>query len=469
MNGFGHNKIFQLHFSKCMLSVFASILFAAVITYDSIYGLYFILGMGLLFCCARINLEHVLISFLLIYPILPVHAGVDLGFSIPVIKVHRALVILLIMSWISKKDLMKHMRSLFNFPLTKIIVGLMAYFVVEYYFKRDFQKLFFSVGNMFFENFMIAFIYYDYYKNKSKKDIEKLFLVIMLSALTPCFLGVIEVLSSFNPFVYIQPYREAVSVAVGVQERLGVMRAKGAFHHAIPFGVFFSMVAPSGIIYSLFIREKDKRLSNIILFVALLITFIGCYISFSRLALVAYFLNVVPLMIFYYFSTGCVYLFVAAIALMQPFFLKDFKQKLYSLISGIFGLKASNAEMRSSSNARIGQIVYNWGTIKNSLILGNYSRTKVGILDNFYLVLLFDNGLIGLLFFTSLLIYPLISALVLTIKTKDKFLKRVSIYTVVVLFTSLVVLFGLALVDYLYLVWVTIGIFYASQKIYIKQ
>jgi len=54
-------------------------------------------------------------------------------------------------------------------------------------------------------------------------------------------------------------------------------------------------------------------------------------------------------------------------------------------------------------------------------------------------------------------------------KSENKFYKDVSFYTLTVIFTTLLVFSVLALTDYIYLIWIYIGIFMAARELYKKN
>ena len=108
---------FIIKFDK-LLIIFVAILFFYLIIISPL-----IAAAGIFICisiliCIKIKIEHFLLFFILAYPMLPFHVGIDLGSFLPVVRLHRVLVLLLIVCWMSKKNLFSHTDSLFKFPLT---------------------------------------------------------------------------------------------------------------------------------------------------------------------------------------------------------------------------------------------------------------------------------------------------------------------------------------------------------------
>lgn len=231
----------------------------------------------LLIIAWKVKIENFIKIFILLYPIMPFHAGVDLGFMLPVVKLHRVFILLLILCWLKNKKGIK-LKSFLQFPLTRVLGIMLGVYFIAFMVRFNLKGFIFSSSTLVLENFMIIYIFYDVFKNKRIEEIKTIYKYLMISAIILLFLGIVEWITHFNVFSFISPYREVLEGAVRMQGRFGIGRVKAAFPHPLDYGVFFAMVAPAGL---LFLKSKEidtKKKNYSLMYVCFFaICFLGCY------------------------------------------------------------------------------------------------------------------------------------------------------------------------------------------------
>lgn len=451
-----------------ILIIIMGLLFSYAVIINPTIAVSSLLLIGVIIFCVKIEIEHYLLLFILVYPILPFHAGMDIGSNLPVIRLHRLLLLSLILCWVNKRKISTNLRSFFGFPLTHMLWIMIPIYLLSYLSRMNFKGWIFFMGNFFLENFMIAFIFYDVLKNKTTKDIKRVFFFVAASALVPVLLGLVEYISGFNVFSKIEPYRDILKEAFPPQTRLGALRVRGPFIHSISYGLFFAMTVPSGL-FLFALGRANARKRFLMLSIFLLICFTGSYMSLSRIAFLVFCLNTFILLFFSNVVTAIIFSLLIFLIFTQPFLMYNIKERVTLLTVGILGHEYHTTEMASSAYGRIEQLNIGLKSILNTPFLGTGGFNTISIIDNNYLSLIWNSGILGLISYLLFFILPMMLALKMFIRPKDLFYKNISFYTIIILVNTFLIFSVLSLTDYLYMVWIYIGIFMASHSICKKE
>ena len=446
----------------------AGLFFACLILYNPVMALVSFAIIAAIYGCITMKVEHCLAFFILLYPVLPFHVGVDLGSNLPVIRLHRLLLLFLMLCWLSKKPISTTLKSLFKFPLTYLLWVAIPIYLISYLARLNFKGWVFFMGNFFLENFMIAFIFYDVLKEKTMREMKQVLLCIAVSVLAPFFLGAIEYESGFNIFSKIEPYREVLKEAFPLQTRLGVVRIRGPFVHSISYGLFFAMAVPSGLLLFALKRHIAHRRS-IMLGIFLLICFIGSYLSLSRIAVLTFFTNSLILLGFSNIFIAVIFSTLIFFIFAQPFSIYGMKERIALLAGGILGGGYQTGEMTSSAYQRIEQITVNWNAILNAPFLGMGGLGPIGLIDSNYFLIMVNSGILGLIAYLSFFILPLVLSFKMFVSATNKLYRNIGFYTIIIIVNTFLIFSVLSLTDYLYLIWIYIGIFMACHVLYRRE
>jgi hypothetical protein len=402
--------------------------------------------------------------FIIAYPALPFHAGIDIGYILPVLKIQRVLVALLIVCWMSKKSFFYVTDSFRRFSLTIMFMFLVIVYAVSYVLNGNPRSFIFESGNFLLESFMITLVFYDVLKDKSKGRIQKIYLCIAMSCLIPFLLGIVEYVFKYNVFSAIAPYRGDIADFADIQLRFGIGRVKGAFPHSIDYGVFFALVVPAGLLYLNSQRKEKSKEPFIYSIIFLIICFFGCYISLSRLSLVVFIISAVVLLAYLNVFRAVLIIILASMFFLHPYIKSDIKDRATLLMAGTVNSAYSNSEMVGSAHARIRQIKLNSGKFIESPFFGYGVSYDPGILDNYYLSLLIRVGLLGLTAYLSFFVLPMVWAFQELCKSKNRFSRGISFTTLVIIFSALLIFSVLSITHYLYIYFIYLGIFMAMRE-----
>ncbi len=410
--------------------------------------------------------------FLIIFPLIPAHSGINLGHSLPVLKFQRILYLMLILCWLSKKSVANIIRSAFSFPLTKLIPLFFIIFGYSYISQNNLKGFLFKTGTFTIENFAMSLIVFDIFKNSDEKNIKKVFLFLSLATIAPFIFGLVEHFFKFNPFIYLKPFHRQLSEVSQIQFRLGIGRVKGAFIHPIIYGLFFSFSIPGGMVYLIDkINETKRKKYFIYIYTFLFITIIGVLLSLSRLALFAYIINAFSFLFLFKPQIGISIFITFLAALIPSLNITNPKNKIIVFLQNLLSKQPENEEMYKSSVTRIRQIERFLPEVKKKLLFGSGGHTgieKTGVIDNYYLRESLNSGILGLLSILLFFILPFISANIrfFSLKRKSLFEKLICLSVIVSIFSTFFVFAFLTLTDYLYIIWIYIGMFYAVKHKY---
>lgn len=448
--------------------IFIGIIFALIILINPFYSAGLILLFWVALLITKIKMEHYLYFLIIVYPILPFHAGIDLGYMLPVVKLQRILIALLILCWVMKRNLFSIIDSFYRFSLTFLFIILIVVYSISFISQDNIRGFIFETGNFFLESFMITFVFYDFLKDKGNQQIRKIFFCMVASCLLPFLIGIFEYVLKYNIFSVISPFRGDVTDIANILLRFGVGRVKGAFPHSIIYGVFFAMVVPAGLFF-LNSRQKDNKKGLFYTIVFLSICFTGCYFSLSRLALIVFLISSFALLILFNIFRAAIIFTLASILFSQPYFMSDFKERATSLVVGIVSYSYSNSEMINSAYTRIRQIKLNYGKFLESPYFGYGGTYYPGILDNYYLSLLIKLGIVGSVTYLLFFILPMIWASQMFFKSKNKFSKYASFTMLVIVSSTLLIFSVLSITHYLYIYFIYLGVFMAIREKDIKE
>lgn len=338
------------------------------------------------------------------FPLLPVHLGYDFGLSIPVLRVHRVLILFMLLFWLFKSKTIP--ESFKRFPITGFIVVLLLFMSISSFFCAYPVYSFFYIGTMFFEFFLFSLMCYDLIK--SEEQVRIIFRIVVLAATIAALVGIIEYITKVNIYSFIKPFRQGMEYALNPQMREGALRIKAAFDHSISFGMFL-VLSLNAICYLLW-KEKLKIMKNCLM-LSLLVIVSAILLTKSRIAIFLLFFNF-SLMLFLFRNK------IIAISLGVSLFITIFilnsmgggSSSFILLMKGSFlPFSQGNKEMLGSAQARIKLYFSLMDLIKKNPIFGYGKINLISMpLDNFYLSFAYSFGIICLGIFLLMMLKVII-------------------------------------------------------------
>lgn len=463
--------------SKCFLAIIISVFMGMIFRVAPCSPLILLSAILVVYLCCKMDIKVMLCAYIMLYPLIPQHAGLDMGNFLPVFKWSRGLNLLLLLNWLRNKKSLAFRGTIQTFPLSKYFVFYLFWLLISSLQCFNIKGFVFAGFSFFLEQFMVGYIFYEVIRNQSESVIIRTYFFIALSVVLPVCLSFVTFITGFSVFQLIAPYRDVVGLA-GMQfadARLGAFRAKGAFLHSIPFGVFCSLAISA--VSTVFITKKSfprhRQHSTIILAALYIICFIGSYMSGSRLAIALALANLAFILLFMHplraLFLGCFSLFSVLCFLV----FKGLKSNIIILLLSIFSLPGTNSVLYKSSFARIEQIESNLKIFYANPWFGSGGLSgikQVGIIDNYYWAQILNFGVLTTV--AHCLLYG--ATLFLAIRTSvsrnnSRFGRIVSFWTVLAIISVLITFFVLTLIDYVYLIWIYIGIFYGVRDRELKR
>ena len=235
----------------------------------------------------KLDYKKIIFAYVLIYPVLPLHVGFDLGGGLPVFTIGRIVSIALFLLLLSKGVLLKIIKEFLEKSFVRNILlflfftmGLTAFFSA-----LSFKATLFFIVSFFLERIFFAIIVFHIIDNE--KDENKLVKGIVIVAFIISIIAIVEKITGVNIYSLLPTFNADMAYAVTQQMREGAIRVRSTFDHAITCGVYLSMVIPLAIMQ---IKNRKK------LFIVLISIVLAIVFTQSRSA----YINVIITFIFYF-------------------------------------------------------------------------------------------------------------------------------------------------------------------------
>lgn len=359
--------------------------------------------------------------FLIIISVWPQYSSYKIG-GLPSIDPYRMVyffaiaifVFALIVDMYGRKLFSSHIK-LFKTPILFISLYYIVTILVSLFSKSPLSSLFLALREV---ASIFAIFFSALYFIKETKDVDRLIISIVLASLCCSLIVLLQSVTKRNIYYDVLPIAsEYAKIAMAERIRDGVYRASGPFDSPLLLVDFLLAAIP--FYYCAFVRLKHL-FARVFLSVGFCIVVYAIYASGSRAGLLLLLLSVILLMVtliargivnnrrsyfsIYYLFTIVSFIFISLILTLQ--YLSEF-------VSG------GNKEEATSASVRLTMIKRGVDAILNLDVLGlglGNSAEYVGVkyqvgtewiyvLDNLYVSILLDSGIIGLFFFVSFLIW----------------------------------------------------------------
>jgi len=405
-----------------------------------------------------------------LYPILPFHAGIDLlPRLLPVFTLHRVILALMFLLWISGRNNLT--QSISSFPLNRLFAFLFVVIFISGLFSTAKSATFFYLGTFVLEFYFFSVMFFDLASDE--RFINRIIKFVVISAFVAAMIGIIEFITRFNIYSWVRPYREGLEYAITTQIREGDVRIRGAFDHAISFGVFLAFGAVSAIYLYSITKHAFKRIFYVMIF---LILFLAVFLTLSRTSILALLVSVA---IYLIIKKGkkelviCSSLFI--FSLIQPFFFNVYREKLFLLVKGsVLPFSVTYKHFAGSVFSRLEMIQAMMKLIWEKPFLG-HGKIYFGnyFIDNYYIGFALSFGLIGLIGLVVLVCKIFYMAVHVSVGSLSRDNKLFSQMMLSVLIGLLLVWLTLALTSYFYLIWIYVGIlcrlYISNRKTFVKK
>ena len=233
------------------------------------------LAMTLLFVCifwASMRFKQYLLFLIFILPFIPPWSGIAIAKGIPIISLHKILLLILYSVWVAQKCIRKKM-SLERSPISVAIwVLVVAGFISSLFSIKPLTSFIVWFGHVAYY-YMLYFVVYD--TIKEYKDIKKAILLIVTAAAILGFSSIIEAVTGYNIYERLPAAEWYLSFGRHVN-RMGFQRASGPFMWSLPLGLYFVLTIP------LFHYAYTIYSKKIIVLVCWAVTFAGVFFTFAR-------------------------------------------------------------------------------------------------------------------------------------------------------------------------------------------
>lgn len=384
-----------------------------------------------------------------IYPLLPLLWGIEVGSTLPVIRAHRLLMMIVILylalNGIFLKSYADFFKSgTFTLPVACIIFSMFITMLGSFNF---FTSMFF-LFSFVFESLILAVVVFTVFRERH--DIDILISILCMSGYVLALLGIFEAITEINVFSYFGVYRNLSSLTHQIRE--GEIRIYGSFDHAISFGTYFALLLP--LYFYKFEKHPLKLYASIGLILGVIVA------TQSRAAQIG--AGITILMYFLFINRKQILLMMI---LLIPAILANFGTLSYHMRT-LNPFAPPNEVLQASTMARTAQFDFLLHYIKKQLLIGygmvdvplmmrwigNYANT----IDNYYLLYTFYYGLIGLATWLILMIAVLVKPILYFGKAILDNHLMIMLLTACIVFC--VINYVVALWSFHFLFWIYVGI-----------
>lgn len=380
--------------------------------------------------------------FFIVYPLLPFLAGINLGAGVPVLRPHRVAVLLLLFFLTSKgllircySDFLK--SNIFTFNIILILVSM----AVTSIFSDSIQGTLFFTLSLILEFYIFTVVVFSIFK--TEEDINHLLNSIMISCIILCTLGLFEKISAYNFYAEFGVFDNQYSHSLTHQMREGGIRIKASFDHSISYSAYIVMLLP------LFLHKYRNNFILFNLFVLLIMS--ALFASQSRAGMLG--AGIIFILYFIFIERKNMSLLIV---LSIPIILYKASDIALFFIN-LNPFTTTSTEMADSTAARGEQLLILIEFIKQNIVFG-YGLIPIQLrsVDNFYLLYIFQFGIVGLISYVAL-IFTII------IKTFKIIFKKFSENDILLFLTFSIIVFFIinavvALWTYHYIFYAYIGI-----------
>lgn len=395
-----------------------------------------------------------LLYLVILFPLFPVHMGYDLGYFLPVLKVHRVLMGFMLIFWLARSKTVK--ESIKDFPLTKpFLLMLVAMFFSAILSKHPYSTLF-NIGTFFFEFYLFAVMFFDLIREKD--TVNKLFFGIVSVSSIIAIMGIFEFYTGFRVYSMIQPFRKEFEwAAFNTQYRGEYLRVKGPFEHSITFGIFLAFNAALSLFQ---VTIEMKKIKKTLLFVFYFLLAFTVLLTATRSALL--YLVISSLFILIVKNKKALvmnmFLVILFILMLPSVSQKILSNSLFLAKSSIFFNKVGSTEMVGSALARVAMIKDVLPLIRENPILGYGSRHYSKYpLDNFYIIQILYFGFLSFIFFVWIMVKTILISITL-IRQHESFVACLGLTSIGIIIATYSVWLVISLTSYFYLFWFLIAI-----------
>jgi hypothetical protein len=445
------------------LNIFSSFLTGALLVSPYAYLVpVFWAGLALTIVLLKRPAENYMLMTIFLYPLLPFHFGFDPGKPMPVIKLHRLLLISMFVVWFAKRGLSNIRHSVTIYPILRVNVLVISTLTCICLMNNAYFPAYNYLLSFAIESCLVAFIIFDMFRSETEQ--RRLLKVISLSGVVVAVSGIVERNVGFNWYSLIPSYREEIDYALEQFMRFNETRVRGAFTHAISYGATLALIMPYFVI---FLFLTNKRSHKVFCLLSILLTFIGCYLSISRGPIIMF-----AFMLIFTLSFRAKKWITVAIAILSVLFLQPFVEiSSIERVKGIFDVsRGSDTETSDSSYGRVLQFVSAEKFIAQRPLTGYgfkpFNNDLDKTIDNYYLRYILNFGLVGVL---SLLVF----ITVILKKTIYVFKNGATLwqkYVSLVMLAStsgiLILWLTVSLEEYLIYFWILTGM---VMRIYVEQ
>ena len=399
----------------------------------------------------QFDVKNFLLIFFIIYPLLPVNAGINLGEGIPVLRAHRIAVLLLLVFLISKGLLLKCYNdfiksNIFTFNIVFIIISM----IVTSFFSANQTGTLFFIFSLILEFFIFSAVVFYFFN--TDQDIEQLIDSLLISCTILCIFGLFEKITSYNFYTIFGVYDNQYSGSLVHQVRDGAIRVLGPFDHSIAYAAYLILIMPL-FLYKFRTHFAKFNISILLIMLAVLfsqsragmlgaaIIFFLYFLLIDKKNLILIIIISIPIVIYYAGDIG------AYLANLNP-------------------STSTSKDMSTSTAERGAQILFMVGEIKKNILFG-YGMVVPNIrsVDNFYLLYTYQYGIVGIITYFLLMLAVMIKPFWIL---GFNFLKHeLTLILLFSIFTFLVINSLVALWSYHFIYYVYIGII--SRKIINKS
>jgi len=378
-------------------------------------------AMGLIYFFIRsiLDIKWSTTIFLFLFFLLPETWAFEFGPSLPLITLRRMFYVSLLISYLLRIKKLKNQgqfQNSFRFSAYFLILS----YAISTIFSVDLKSSLFGLLSLVIEQMFLMLIIFKVFCDKS---LAKLGLTaILISLLILCFFANVQLLSKTNHFTDVSLGSVSPRVYWSLyeqSERLGQYgRVQSLFPHPMSFGGFLAMCFP--IIVGFLLTEK-KILMRLWLSLFLVLCVEGVLISLARSSVITLVSGIIVMLILMFINDRtdmAIYIIFLTISLFIVVLLYEpSRQMLYSSLK--FWEQPDYIE-GSSLNGRISLVKNSIYYIKFKPLIGygtaaganfimsiNFAPEIFGGIENFWVRVILDNGIIGLLAMILFLLHGL--------------------------------------------------------------
>jgi len=414
---------------------------------------------GLFLLLSIWKFELFLLFVIFIYPLIPQYIGFDFR-GLIVINPHRALIAGLFLAWILRKAFTGE-KIFHKTPLNLAIIFFLSTRLISVIFSIDFLISLFRFISELVTFFMFYFLVID--TIHTNKQIKKVINILVYSGILVSILGIIEFLSKTNIFAYFDPARESnILTASKILSRTGFLRIEGGFGHPIVFGMYLVLLIPL-VLNQLQIDNFPKKILWIL---TLLLMSLSVLFTFSRSAWIGLFIVLVFFSLRYIKKSipvmAVILILVIVIMVFNPLSVRTNISKLNKIFQESVNIEDSS-EIALSTSHRLYQLKYAFPIALKKPFTGfgiakSKEATDLNSIDNFYLNLMIESGVVSLVAVLFLYFFILIKLRKVIRTSRDHKFRDMAFSFFVSILSFITILLMVSLTSAFLMLWVIIAL-----------